>query len=158
MVEQDAPPIRLPPRCRMKPYWNRVGGGVAPPPLTHHRTCGSASGGSSGRWVETLPGLAQGLQAKVVPVGVGQGYLEDLGACNPPVSPADTGPFPGLAFGDAAYSQVVPLAGGGLPFLPADLPQAAAQPSVQLAEHADALSEPEVGYPAPVLRGPATRR
>lgn len=83
----------------------------------------------------------------MVPVGVGQGYLKDLGACDPKVSPADTGPFPGLAFGDAAYSQVVPL-GGGLPFLPADLPQAAVQPSVRLAEHADALGEPEVGHPA----------
>ena len=48
----------------------------------------------------------------------------------------------------------MPLGGGGLPFLPADLPQAAAQPSVQLAEHADALGEPSpqlilVALPAP---------
>ncbi|PYV60221.1 MAG: hypothetical protein DMG97_11795 [Acidobacteria bacterium] len=32
--------------------WNRVGGGVTPGVLPHHRTCGSASGGSdsTSRW------------------------------------------------------------------------------------------------------------
>jgi hypothetical protein len=53
-------------------------------PLPHHRTCGPASGGSSGRRIETLPGLAQGLQAEAVPVGVGQAHLEDPGSRNPP--------------------------------------------------------------------------
>jgi phospholipid N-methyltransferase len=28
--------------------WNRVGGPGCPTPLSHHRTCGPASGGSSG--------------------------------------------------------------------------------------------------------------
>ena len=50
---------------------DRVGGGVAPP-VPHHRTCGPASGGSSSRRIETLPCLAQCLQAEAVPVGVGQ--------------------------------------------------------------------------------------
>ena len=71
---------------------DRVGDGVARP-LPHHRTCGPASGGSSSRLIETLPGRGQGLDAKAVPVGVGQGYLQDLGASNPPVSLAASGPF-----------------------------------------------------------------
>ncbi len=93
---------------------------------SHHRTCGPASGGSSSRRIETLAGLAQGLQAEAVPIGIGQVHLKDLGARNPPVPLAATAPFAGVALGDTAYPQVVPLGGGGLPFLPADLPQAAA--------------------------------
>src|SRR6266566_684446 len=117
-------------------------------PLPHHRTCGPASGGSSSRRIETLPGLAQGQQAEAVPVGIGQGHLKDLRTSNPPVSLAATRPFAGVALGDTAYPQVVPLGSGGLPFLPAHLPQTAAQPSVQIAERRSGVREPEVGHPA----------
>src|ERR1039457_108685 len=114
----------------MCPPRTQIGEGAGSPrPLPHHRTCGPASGGSSSRLVETLPGLAQGLEAEAVPVRIGQGYLEDSGARTPPVSLAATGPFAGAALGDTAYPQVVPPGGGGLPFLPPDLPQAAADPS-----------------------------
>jgi hypothetical protein len=46
---------------------NRVGDGVTPPPLTPP-DMQAASGGSSGRLVEALPG--HGLQAEVFPVDV----------------------------------------------------------------------------------------
>ena len=82
-----------------------------------------------------MPGLGEGPQAEAVPVGIGQGHLKDLSTSNPPVSLAATRPFTGAALGDTAYPQVVPFGGGGFPFLPADLPQAAAQPSVQITEH-----------------------
>src|SRR5260221_3049723 len=78
---------------------------------------------------------------------MGQGHLKDLGASTPPVSLAATSPFTGVALGDTAYPQVVPLGSGALPFLPADLPQAAAKPSVQIAEHPLGVREPEVGHP-----------
>jgi len=51
-------------------------------------------------------------------------------------------PISGAALGDTAYPQVVPLGGGALPFLPADLPQAAAQPSVQIAERRSGVRKP----------------
>jgi hypothetical protein len=48
------------------------------------------------------PDLAEGLEAKAGPVGVGQRHVEDSGAGNPPVSLAATGPFSGVALGDTA--------------------------------------------------------
>ena len=88
-----------------------------PVPLPHHRTYRPASGGSSSHRIETLPGRDQGLQAEAVPVGVGQGHLEDLGTRNPPVSLAATTLFAGVALRDTAYPQVMLFGGGGLPFL-----------------------------------------
>jgi hypothetical protein len=92
---------------------DRVGDRVAPSPPTPP-DMRPASGGSSSRRIETLPGLTEGLQAEAVPVGVGQGHLKDLGASNPPVPLAATRPFPGAALRDTAYPQVVPLGDGGL--------------------------------------------
>src|ERR1039457_6244069 len=89
----------------MCPPRTQIGEGAGSPrPLPHHRTCGPASGGSSSRLIETLPGLADGLQAEAVPVGIGQGHLKDLGARNPPVPLAATRLFRALV--------VPPLAGG----------------------------------------------
>lgn len=45
----------------------------------------AGSGGSSSRLVETLPDLAEGLEAKTVPVGVGQSHLEDSADAGPHV-------------------------------------------------------------------------
>ena len=82
-------------------------GGVALPPSTPP-DMRAASGGSSSRRIETLPGLGEGQQAEAVPVGIGQGHLKDPGASNPPLSLAAISPFTGAALGDTAYPQVVP--------------------------------------------------
>ena len=76
-------------------------GAGSPRPLPHHRPCGPASGGSSRRRIETLPGLGEGQQAETVPVGIGQGHLKDPGASNPPVSVAAISPFTGVELATA---------------------------------------------------------
>jgi hypothetical protein len=120
--------------CRIEPFfWDRVGDGVAPPPPTPPDMRARIR-----RFVKAV-GLKRGLVAvrvfrpRWVPVGVGQGQAEDLGARDPPVSLATAAPLADVAFGDTCYLQIVPPGGGGLPFLPADLPQSAAQPPVHLA-------------------------
>jgi len=52
---------------------------------------------------------ASSLQAETVPLGIGQGYLEDFGARNPPVSLAAAGSFAGVALREAVAT-VMPWA------------------------------------------------
>jgi len=91
----------------MKTCRDRVGAGLCPPPLPHHRTCGSAFGDSR-RIPETAIGIGESLEAQVAPVGVGQGALERCGACNSPVPLARSGPFERLLLRDAQRLQVAP--------------------------------------------------
>ena len=81
------------------PGVHRVGAGLTPapptPPDVRVRIRRFA------RIPETAVGFGEPFQAKVGPVGVGQGAGEDGGARDAPVALAGARPFAGVALGDA---------------------------------------------------------
>jgi hypothetical protein len=102
---------------------NRVGGELALTPLPHHRTCGSAYGGSTNT-LEPLLLAQQRDQPQAREVGGGKGVIQVGRTRVPPRAPAIGGTAPGT-FG--VQPQGTQLARPGLRTLPLP-PQQASQP------------------------------
>src|SRR6266540_3213661 len=119
----------------------------SPRPLPHHRTCGSASGGSR-RVPETAIWIAEAREALLCPVAVRQRPLEDSGARDAPVAPARACPLTGRSLGDTERTQVAPPRSGAPPFLPTHLPQPPAQPRVEPFEGVRRVGVREIRRPA----------
>ena len=115
-------------------------------PLPHHRTCGSASGGSP-VLPKTTDANAGRHQTKVGPVTDRHRSLERRGSRQPPVALPTGRPLAGLPIWDTERPEVATLGATGLPFLPADLPQSTAEPLIELIEHRGRLGQSEVGGP-----------
>jgi hypothetical protein len=73
----DAPSVKL------MTFGDRVGGPVARTLLSHHRTCESASGGSSGVPDQRVT-FDEAAQAEVGPIGTTHGPLERARMRHPP--------------------------------------------------------------------------
>src|SRR5690606_32130107 len=105
-----------PSECAL-PGAHRVGRGVTPAALSHHRTCGSAYGGSTNTLEPLLSGQQRD-QPQAREVGRGERQIHMRGAGIPPRTTAVVGAQPGAVRSESARKQLANPCSPALPLPP----------------------------------------
>jgi hypothetical protein len=125
---------------------DRVGGAGRPPLLSHHRTCGAASGGSPGN-MQLVINRGEAQLTLRLPIGIAQGHMNHRCRRHVPWTLAD-GSQGGQVSRDTQRDQLPPACYSPLPSFPEELPQPSAKPLIQFGNHTRGISQPEVPHPA----------
>lgn len=130
---------------------NRVGGGVAPAVLPHHRTYGSVSGGSCVALKPAHKG-EQRQEAKVLKVFHGKSLIHVCGPAVPPRAMSVCGRPPGSFFIQSPFHQILCASEVSFPLSPDDGPQLVPQPFIKHLEWPLHFGQSKIGGKAPQLR------
>src|SRR5690606_5789372 len=126
----------------------RVGRGVTPAALSHHRTCGTAYGGSTNTLEPLLSGPQRG-QPHAREVGRGERQIHMRGAGIPPRTTAVVGAQPGAVRSESARKQLANPCSPALPLPPEQAAHPSSQPAIELLKYPLGLRQTEVIDPSP---------
>ena len=126
---------------------DRVGGEVALAVLPHHRTCGSASGGSGSRREASL-GFQQRDRPQVVEPRLRVGGMQMRGSAVPPRTASVGGRLRRAWPIQPSTHQVLRPRVSALPMPPLQRPQLVPDPAIEFFQHTFHFGEPEVCHPA----------